>query len=428
MNIDITVPSPGESVSSGILAKWLKPDGATVAEGDDVFELETDKATMAVPAKSAGILHHRAPEGAEVNVGDVVAVLETDGESSAAPKGKSAKAEAKPESEPEAKVEVNAEAKAETKLAGKATSKKSAKKEVAEEKPAPAKKSAPSPADPESGAEAKSEAESEPVSETQAEPKPAPSATPAPERRAVPPPPAPSARPAGRQTRERMTTLRKRIAENLVNSQRNSAHLSTFNEVDLDRYMIIRKNHGEAFEKRHGVKLGFMSIFVRACSRALTEFPGVNAVVDGEDIVFNHYYNIGVAVSTDRGLIVPVLRDADQKNFAQIETEIRDLAVRAREKRLNVDDLTGGTFTITNGGVFGSLLSTPIPTPPQTAILGMHTIQKRAMVVNDAIVIRPMMYVALTYDHRVIDGREAVSFLVRVKQIVEDPNSLLFDL
>jgi 2-oxoglutarate dehydrogenase E2 component (dihydrolipoamide succinyltransferase) len=225
-----------------------------------------------------------------------------------------------------------------------------------------------------------------------------------------------------------MTSLRKRIADNLVQSQRNAAHLTTFNEIDMDRFMTIRKTHGEAFEKRHGVKLGFMSIFVKACCRALADYPGVNAMIDGDDLVFNHFANVGVAVSTERGLIVPVIHDAADKTFADIEKEIKTLAEKARAKALSVDNLTGGTFTITNGGIFGSLLSTPIPTPPQTAILGMHTIQKRAVVVNDAIVIRPMMYVALTYDHRVIDGREAVGFLVRVKQVVEEPDSLLFDL
>ncbi|MCE9613141.1 MAG: dihydrolipoyllysine-residue succinyltransferase [Lentisphaerae bacterium] len=362
----VTVPSPGESVSGGILAKWLKPDGAAVQEGDELFELETDKATMSVPASTGGVLTHAAAEGAEVTVGQVVATIDTAGTADAAPAAK----------------------------------------------PSPAPDAPPPPA-------------------AQAEPAPAAPVPPAPAAAATAPvrPPAPRpAPPQGRQTREKMSMLRKRIAENLVQSQRNAAHLSTFNEIDMDRFMTIRKTHGESFEKRHGVKLGFMSMFVKACSRALTDFPGVNAMIDGDEIVYHHYCNIGVAVSTDRGLIVPVLRDAERKTFAEIELEIRALADRAREKKLGVDDLTGGTFTITNGGIFGSLLSTPIPTPPQTAILGMHTIQKRPVVVNDAIVIRPMMYVALTYDHRVIDGKEAVGFLVKIKQIVEEPDSLLFDL
>ena len=384
MKYNITVPSPGESVSSGVLAKWLKPDGATVAEGEDVFELETDKATMAVPATTAGVLTHSAAAGAEVAVGQVVGSITS---------GAAAVASAKPEAAPAPAAPVTQEKPA----------KQTAKPAKTEDAPPPLP--APPPLQP-------SAFSPQPSSPT---PHPTPH---------IPHPPLPT----GRQTREPMSMLRKRIADNLVQSQRNAAHLTTFNEIDLDRYMTIRKLHNETFEKKHGVKLGFMSIFVRACGRALAEFPGVNAMIDGDDIVFNHFCNIGVAVSTDRGLIVPVLRDADKKNFAQIETEIRDLALRARDKKLNVDDLTGGTFTITNGGVFGSLLSTPIPTPSQTAILGMHTIQKRPMVVNDAIVIRPMMYVALTYDHRVIDGREAVGFLVKVKQIVEDPNSLLFDL
>lgn len=370
MKHDVTVPSPGESVSSGILAKWLKPNGAAVAAGDELFELETDKATMAVPAPEAGVLTQAVAEGTEVAVGQVVGAIET---SASAPAAALA---------------------------------------------APPAASSPPPA------------VSAPVSQPLV---PAPVATAAPQpvrtpsAPATPPPPKPVL-PAGRQTREPMSMLRRRIAENLVQSQRNSAHLTTFNEIDMDRFMTIRKTHGEAFEKRHGVRLGFMSVFVKACCSGLADFPGVNAMVDGNDMVFNHFANIGVAVSTDRGLIVPVLRDANQKSFAAIEQEIRSLAERARDRKLSVDDLTGGTFTITNGGTFGSLLSTPIPTPPQTAILGMHTIQKRAVVVNDTIVIRPMMYVAMTYDHRVIDGREAVGFLNKVKQVVEDPDTLIFDL
>ena len=225
-----------------------------------------------------------------------------------------------------------------------------------------------------------------------------------------------------------MSQLRKRIAENLVLAQQESAHLTTVNEIDMSRIMQFRKTYGEAIETKHGVRLGFMSLFVKATCRGLAEFPGVNARIDGEDIVYHDYYDIGVAVSTERGLVVPIIRDADQKTFIDIEREIGALAERARERKLMVDDLVGGTFTITNGGIFGSLLSTPIPTPPQSGILGMHTIKKRPVVVDDEIVSRPMMFVALTYDHRVIDGREAVGFLGKVKEIVEDPPSLLFDL
>ncbi len=391
MSQDVVVPSPGESVSGGILAKWLAADGAAVNEGQELFELETDKATMAVPATTAGVLRHRAAEGQDVTVGDVVAVIEP-GQAAPAPQ---APAPRKPEASPA---------------------------------PPPAPQSTPAqpataqPASPPQPPPPPKTAAPTPPTTVPSAPAPAPAvAAPAAAATPVPAPP-------GAHTRERMSTLRKRIAANLVQAQRQAALLTTFNEIDLERFMTIRKTHGEAFEKRHGVKLGFMSMFVKACCRGLADFRGANAMVDGDDIVYHQVYNIGVAVSTERGLIVPVVRDADRKTFAAIELEIKALAERARAKTLSVDDLTGGTFTITNGGIFGSLLSTPIPTPPQTAILGMHTIQKRPVVVKDAIVIRPMMYVALTYDHRVIDGREAVGFLARVKQIIEDPDSLLFDL
>jgi len=225
-----------------------------------------------------------------------------------------------------------------------------------------------------------------------------------------------------------MTPMRRTIAEHLVASRQAAAHLTTFNEVDLGRVSDMRAAYREAFEKRHGVRLGFMSFFVKASVRALAEWREVNAFIEGDEIVYNNYYDIGVAVSTERGLVVPVVRDADTKGFGAIEKEIADLASRARERKLGIDEMSGGTFTITNGGVFGSLLSTPIPNPPQTAVLGMHTIQKRPVVVNDQIVIRPMMYLALTYDHRLIDGRQAVSFLSKVKALVEDPAQLLFEL
>jgi 2-oxoglutarate dehydrogenase E2 component (dihydrolipoamide succinyltransferase) len=225
-----------------------------------------------------------------------------------------------------------------------------------------------------------------------------------------------------------MTRLRKRIADNLVSSKQSSAHLTTFNEIDMSEVMSIRTAYRDEFEKKHGVRLGFMSFFVRASAAALAEFQVANAIIDGDDIIYNNRYNIGVAVSTDRGLMVPVIHDADLKSFAEIESEIISFAARAKDKKITVDELTGGTFSITNGGVFGSLLSTPIPTPPQSAILGMHSIQKRAVVVDDEIVIRPMMYVALTYDHRIMDGKDAVSFLVKIKKLVENPQQLLLDL
>lgn len=225
-----------------------------------------------------------------------------------------------------------------------------------------------------------------------------------------------------------MSMIRKKIAENLVRSKQESAHLTTFNEVDMSAIMAIRSTYRDAFEKTHGVRLGFMSFFIKAAQRALVQYPAVNAFVDGTDILYNHFYNIGVALSTDAGLIVPVIRDVEQRSFADIERMIVDFATRAKARQVMPDEFQGGTFTITNGGVFGSMLSTPIPSPPQTAVLGMHSIDKRAVVRNDEIVIRPMMYIALTYDHRVIDGKEAIGFLNHIKRQVEDPTQQLLEL
>jgi len=239
----------------------------------------------------------------------------------------------------------------------------------------------------------------------------------------------PSQRPlAERETRVRMSRLRRRIAERLKEAQQNAAMLTTFNEIDMSGAIALRERWREAFEKKHGVRLGFMSIFVKAAIVALKELPAVNAEIDGEDVVYKNHYDIGVAVGTEQGLVVPVVRDADSKSFAEIEKEIGALGKKARDGKLTIEDLSGGTFTISNGGVYGSLLSTPILNPPQSAILGMHKIERRLVAVGDNIEIRPMMYVALTYDHRIIDGREAVTFLVRIKECVEDPARLLFDI
>jgi 2-oxoglutarate dehydrogenase E2 component (dihydrolipoamide succinyltransferase) len=228
--------------------------------------------------------------------------------------------------------------------------------------------------------------------------------------------------------REPMSSIRRTIAKNLVRSKHEAAHLTTFNEVDMTAASKMRKDFGEAFEKKYGVRLGYMSFFVKAVCQALQQFPLVNAMIDGTDIIHNDFFDIGIAVSTERGLVVPVLRDADQMSFAAIEYQIREYAGRARDKKLTPDEMSGGTFTITNGGVFGSLLSTPIPTPPQTAVLGMHTIQQRPVAIDGEVVIRSMMYLALTYDHRTIDGKEAVSFLSALKRLVESPETMLLDL
>ncbi|HZB91338.1 MAG TPA: 2-oxoglutarate dehydrogenase complex dihydrolipoyllysine-residue succinyltransferase, partial [Stellaceae bacterium] len=242
-----------------------------------------------------------------------------------------------------------------------------------------------------------------------------------------PAPARPPREPGPREERVRMTRLRRRIAERLKEAQNNAAMLTTFNEADMTEVMALRERYRESFEKKHGVRLGFMSIFVKASIAALKEIPAVNAEIDGEDIIYKNHYDIGVAVGTEQGLVVPVLRDADQLGFAEIEKKIADFGHRARDGKLALDDLSGGTFTISNGGIYGSLMSTPILNPPQSGILGMHKIQKRPVAVGDRIELRPMMYLALSYDHRVVDGREAVTFLVRVKEGVENPERLLFD-
>ncbi|MBT3272057.1 MAG: 2-oxoglutarate dehydrogenase complex dihydrolipoyllysine-residue succinyltransferase [Spirochaetales bacterium] len=410
MKENISVPKMGESVTSGIIAAWLKADGEAIQEGDELFELETDKATLAVPSTVSGVLKRLAAEGDEVEVGQIVAEIVSDASASARQSAEVPEPISEPiqAEKPEAAAQpvkmpentaldglapsvrrivvehgLNPEAISGTGKGGRITKEDalSALEMVLANRPA--------------------------MAEIQ-------SITPA--------------GPMEDQTRIKMTRLRKRIAENLVSAKHTSAHLTTFNEIDLSAVMEMRAKYRDIFEKKHGIRLGFMSFFVKAAAAALKEYPVANAIIDDDDIVYNNRYNIGVAVSTERGLIVPVVRDADQKGFSEIENEIMSFAVRAKEKKITVDELTGGTFSITNGGVFGSLLSTPIPSPPQSAILGMHTIQKRPVAIDDEVVIRPMMYVAVTYDHRIMDGKDAVSFLVKIKKLVEDPGQMLLDL
>jgi 2-oxoglutarate dehydrogenase E2 component (dihydrolipoamide succinyltransferase) len=381
MKTEVKVPSVGESITSGVVVAWLKHNGDQVREGENLFELETDKAVLEIPSPGAGTLETLVEEGTEVSIGQAVALLDSE------------KAAAQPSAAPQPE-RSPAEAKQEAKLAGPPAKAPT----LAESPPPPSPK--PAAAAPQASAE----------------------------------PALPVARPAAatgekrRTERVPMTTIRKKTAERLVQATRTAAYLTTFNEIDMQKVIEIRAHYKTDFQKEHGIKIGFMSFFVKACCQALREFPDVNAQVDGEEIIYNHFYDIGVAISIERGLIVPVIRDADKLHFADIEAAIADLAKRAHEKKLSPDELTGGTFTITNGGVFGSLLSTPIPAYPQSAILGMHAIKKRPVVLDDQITIRAMMYVALTYDHRIIDGREAVSFLARIKEYIEDPDKLLLEL
>jgi 2-oxoglutarate dehydrogenase E2 component (dihydrolipoamide succinyltransferase) len=421
MAVELTVPQLGESIVEAVVSKWNKNVGDPVKADEPVVVLETDKVTVDVPAPAGGSLAQIAhKEGDKVKVGDVLGTI--------------------------AQTE-------QTKPAA---------------QPTPHRPPPPAPAPPAKAAP--------PTSAKPAPPAPAEPATPAPEenrslltpvaRRVVEdnaldpakirgsgsggrilkedvlqhldgrtqPPPAPpaslrQARGANedREERVKMTPLRRRVAERLLAAQANAAILTTFNEVDMSAVMALRKEYQEKFQARHGVKLGMMSFFVRAAVEALRAFPEVNAEVDGDEVVFKRYYDLGVAVSGSRGLVVPVLRDADQLSMAEIERQIAELAAKARSDRLTLEDLQGGTFTITNGGVFGSMLSTPILNPPQSAILGMHNVVERPVARGGQVVIRPVMYVALSYDHRLIDGREAVQFLVRVKECVESPERLLLE-
>ena len=391
MPSEIKVPNAGESITSAVIAAWHKADGSAVQPGDVLVTIDTDKVSTELTAEAAGTLKIIAQPGEEVPIGAVIGTI-TEG---AAPSASPAPAPAPPA--PGA--------------AMRAPFIETAAVPAVQVTPA---KQAELPADKPAGTSGTDPA-SAPKVELTVLPKPAESAM----------PDAPGG--SGRETRKRMTPLRRKIATHLVNAQHTAAILTTFNEADMSAVMELRKRRKESFQERTGARLGFMSFFTKAAIGALKAFPKVNAELQGSELLLKKYYDIGVAVSTDEGLVVPVNRDADHKNFAEIEQGIADLATKAREGKLTLEDLRGGTFTITNGGIFGSLVSTPILTLPQVAILGMHKIQERPVVIDGEVAVRPMMYLALSYDHRVIDGAEAVSFLVRIKELVEDPESLLLE-
>jgi 2-oxoglutarate dehydrogenase E2 component (dihydrolipoamide succinyltransferase) len=364
--IEIKVPSAGESVTEATIASHLKQTGDVVSLDEHIFEIETDKASMPVPSPAAGKIEWHVKPGDVVKVGDVVGTIDD-----------SFKAETKQIDKPK----VKPEARPQPVEAPKGDVRKSADSFFSEQssKPAPTVQAP------------------EPVKE-------------------------------GRTTRKKMTKLRKIIAQKLVEVKNQTAMLTTFNEVDMTQIMAMREKEQEAFQKKHGVKLGFMSFFIKACVSALQQFPDINARIEGDEIVSCNYYDIGVAVGTEKGLMVPVLRDVDQMSYADIEKALKGFAEKARAGTISVNELQGGTFTITNGGVYGSLLSTPILNPPQSGILGMHNIVKRPIAIDDEIVIRPMMYLALSYDHRIVDGKESIGFLVHIKKNLEDPARFLLDL
>jgi 2-oxoglutarate dehydrogenase E2 component (dihydrolipoamide succinyltransferase) len=403
---EIRVPQLGESVTEATIAQWFKKEGETVAADEPLVELETDKVTVEVPAPAAGVLSSiKANPGETVNVGAVLGAIE-EGQG-AKPSKPQAKAEAKTPEAPRLAEPVDKPL-------------SPAVRKLVEEKKVDVSTVTGTGKD---GRLTKGDVLDYIAPAAEREPPPRP-AKPEPPTVRAPAPPSQEAR----EERVRMTRLRQTIARRLKDAQNTAAMLTTFNEVDMSAIMALRNGYKEVFEKKHGVKLGFMSFFVRAAIQALREIPAVNAEIDGEDIVYKNYYNIGVAVGTDKGLVVPVLRDAERMSFAEIEKAIADFGKRARDGQLKIEEMQGGTFTISNGGVYGSLMSTPILNAPQSGILGMHKIQERPVAHNGQVAIRPMMYLALSYDHRLVDGREAVTFLVRIKEGLEDPQRALLDL
>jgi 2-oxoglutarate dehydrogenase E2 component (dihydrolipoamide succinyltransferase) len=431
MEIEIQVPQLGESITEATVSAWLKSAGDAVGEGDILVELETDKVMVEVPAVQAGVLTEvLKAEGEQVTIGEVLGKIDTD--ASAQPKPEAERPAAPPAPAPEPAEVVGAPAPPDV---------------TAQPLPGPAAAAGPA------AAGAANTALTPAVQRMVEQNALNPARIPGTGRRgqvtkgdvvdfmeraaqrggAAPAPAAPPASGAARAMGEReqrvpMSRLRQRIAERLVEAQRTAAILTTFNEVDMSAVMALRNKYKDSFREKYGIALGFMSFFSKAAIEALRAFPAVNAEIEGQEIVYKNYYDIGVAVGTEKGLVVPVVRDADALRFIEIEQEIARLAQRAREGKLGLEELTGGTFTISNGGIYGSMLSTPILNPPQSGILGLHNIVKRAVVRDDEVVVRPMMYLALSYDHRIIDGREAVQFLVKVKECIEDPARMLLEI
>jgi|UniRef100_UPI00404B79A6 2-oxoglutarate dehydrogenase E2 component (dihydrolipoamide succinyltransferase) len=410
MSLEVKIPALGESINSGILAKWHVKDGDTVQKDQPLFELETDKITSEGIAEAAGKISLKVSEGTEVKIGEVVATISEGGSDSSSEKPAKESKEKAADSAPKKTEKESKEDKSEPKeTAKKSDAQSPAVRRLAEETGVDPKLVEGSGKD---GRVTKGDM----LAANDAKPSEAKPASAAP------------AKPAStgeRQTRKKLSPLRAKIASRLVQAQHEAAMLTTFNEVDMSAVMELRKKYQDDFVKKHGVKLGFMSFFTKAVVNALQEVPAINAQIVGDSLIQNHYYDIGVAVSTPKGLMVPVIRDCEKLGMADIEKSIGAVATRARDGKITLADLEGGVFTITNGGIFGSMLSTPILNSPQSAILGLHAINEKPVAVNGQVVIRPMMYLALSYDHRVVDGREAVTFLVKVKQAIEDPTRLV---
>jgi 2-oxoglutarate dehydrogenase E2 component (dihydrolipoamide succinyltransferase) len=408
MSVEVKIPAVGESISSGVVSVWHKKSGDFVNAGDALFTLETDKVSTEIAADTSGVLDTLVPEGQEVKIGEVVATID---DSKKAPDG------AKPVEKKKAETKTTAAPPKQKSSDGEALS-PAVRRIVDEEHLDPAKISGSGPGGRITKADALGAAQNKTVGD----------AVSVPGKQTASPTAEQSQPPSdGRVVRKKMSPLRRKIAAQLVMAQHTAAILTTFNECDMSAIQKLRADSQDAFTKKHGVKLGFMSFFIKASVEALKAVPAVNGRIEGEDIIQNNFYDIGVAVGTDRGLVVPIVRDADKKSFADLEREIADYATRARDGKLKFEDLTGGTFTVSNGGVYGSLVSTPILNFPQSGILGMHKIMPRPVAIDGEVEIRPMMYLALSYDHRLIDGKEAVTFLIKVKECIEDPKKLPLD-
>jgi 2-oxoglutarate dehydrogenase E2 component (dihydrolipoamide succinyltransferase) len=411
MSIEVKIPPVGESIESGVVSVWHKKSGEYVDAGEPLFTLETDKVSTEITAEKAGLLETKVDEGQEVKIGEVVAVID---DKATAPARAKEKAHAVRESGPAAKEP------AEKRPPNAEVLSPAVKRMTTEEKLDPARIRSTGKGGRLTKGDVLAHLQGEPPHSTDDQEKP--------RRKTERAPAEESAESEGRFTRRKMSPLRRKIATQMVMSQQTTATLTTFNECDMSEVMALRKKVQEKFQTDHGVKLGFMSFFIKAIVEALKAVPAINSRIDGDDFILNHYFDIGIAVGTERGLVVPVVRDADQKSFGDLERDIADFATRARDGKIKIEDLQGGTFTISNGGVYGSLMGTPILNPPQSGILGMHAIQQRPVAVKGEVVVRPMMYLALSYDHRAVDGKEAVTFLVKVKEAIENPTALLLDL
>ena len=409
MSIEVKVPAVGESIESGVVSVWHKKSGEYVEAGEALLTLETDKVSTEIAAEKAGIIETKVDEGQEVKIGEVVAVIDDKATAPAKKARPTSPDEPVSAVKPASKRSPNAEVLS-----------PAVKRMTNEEKIDPAKISGTG----KDGRVTKGDVISH--LRTNAEPSTDDQEKPRAPKESVLEQPVPSG--GARFTRKKMSPLRRKIAAQLVMAQQTAAILTTFNECDMSEVMALRKKVQEKFQADHGIKLGFMSFFIKATVEGLKAVPAINSRIEGDDFILNHYYDIGVAVGTERGLVVPVVRDADTKSFADLERDVADFAARARDGKIKIEDLQGGTFTISNGGVYGSLMGTPILNPPQSGILGMHAIQQRPVARNGEVVVRPMMYLALSYDHRAVDGKEAVTFLVKVKEAIENPTALLLDL